>query len=48
MIIGSDSSCINAALPSASALVPLDIMGVDRTVSAPADIGAYESIIFEE
>ena len=48
MIIGSDSACINAALPSASALVPLDIMGVDRTVSAPADIGAYESVIFEE
>lgn len=45
MIIGQNSAANSQALPSSTATVPLDILG--KTRANPADIGAYEHIIFE-
>ena len=44
LIIGENSDANGNALESA--LIPLDILGVIRTI--PADIGAYQHITFEE
>lgn len=44
LIIGANSDANGNALESA--LIPLDILGVTRTI--PADIGAYQHITFEE
>jgi len=44
--IGEASVAINAANLGAAALVPLDILGVDRTQEP--DLGAYQHIVFEE
>jgi len=46
LIIGEESSANNAANPTTANEVPLDILGVDRTISP--DIGAYQSIEFED
>ncbi len=46
LIIGEDSAANGLASPSGTALSPLDIMGVTR--SNPADLGAYEHVVFEE
>ncbi len=43
-IIGEMSDAINSANGAFSALVPLDILGMDRTTQP--DIGAYQHIIF--
>jgi hypothetical protein len=45
LIIGEDSEGNGQAATSGSLLVPLDLLGVPR--NNPADIGAYEHIIFE-
>lgn len=45
-IIGEKSGVINKADQNAAMRVPLDILGVNRTIEA--DIGAYQHIIFEE
>jgi len=46
MAIGDTSPCVNQGDLNTALLVPLDILGVDRT-SAP-DLGAYQHIIFDE
>lgn len=46
LIIGQESSGIDKADAAASVLVPLDLLGVDRTTNP--DIGAYQHIIFED
>lgn len=46
LIIGENSDCIGQAAISGSTQVPLDILGKNR--ANPADIGAYEHMIFEE
>ncbi|MDV7188584.1 hypothetical protein R3X25_14955 [Lutibacter sp. TH_r2] len=46
LIIGENSEANGNALETASNLIPLDILGVTRTI--PADIGAYQHITFEE
>jgi hypothetical protein len=43
--IGQNNTGINKALQSSSLLVPLDILGTDRTISP--DIGAYQHITFQ-
>ena len=45
-IIGDESDAIEKANAQGSLQVPLDILGVTRTI--PADIGAYQHITFEE
>jgi hypothetical protein len=45
-IIGEKSDANTNADKSAASNVPLDILGINRTVSP--DIGAYQHIIFEE
>ena len=45
-IIGQDSEAINIADSNGAALVPFDILNIDRTTTP--DIGAYQHIIFEE
>lgn len=44
--IGQNSAGINNADSSASILIPIDILGVDRTLTP--DVGAYQHIIFED
>lgn len=44
-IIGQDNDGINKALLNSSLLIPLDILGTDRTASP--DIGAYQHITFQ-
>ena len=46
LFIGENSEAIGKSLPEGTLLSPLDILGVTRT--NPADIGAYQHIIFEE
>jgi len=46
LLIGDSSPCINQGEISTALLVPLDILGVDRT-NAP-DLGAYQHVRFEE
>jgi len=46
LIIGENSDCIGQAAASGTSQVPFDILG--KTRANPADIGAYEHIIFEE
>ena len=46
LIIGENSDCIGQANTTGTTQVPLDILG--KTRANPADIGAYEHIIFEE
>lgn len=46
LIIGEESPGINMADQSSANLIPLDVLGIDRTTSP--DIGAYQHIIFEE
>jgi len=43
--IGQDNDGINHALHSAALLVPLDILGINRTTSP--DIGAYQHVTFQ-
>jgi hypothetical protein len=45
-IIGEESDAVNKADTNASLLIPLDILGIDRTINP--DIGAYQHIIFEK
>ncbi len=45
LIIGENSAAIQKALPQGTLFAPYDILGVLRTL--PADIGAYQHIIFE-
>lgn len=45
LIIGENSDCIGQASTTGTLQVPLDILG--KTRENPADIGAYEHIIFE-
>ena len=46
LIIGEESEANAQANAAGTSLVPLDIMGVSR--SNPADLGAYEHVVFEE
>jgi len=46
LIIGENSDCVGQASVSGTTQVPLDILG--KTRGNPADIGAYEHIIFGE
>lgn len=46
LFIGENSEAIGKSLLEGTLLSPLDILGVTRT--NPADIGAYQHIIFEE
>ena len=46
MAIGDTSPCINQGNPATALLVPLDILGVDRT--AAPDLGAYQHITFNQ
>ena len=45
LIIGENSQGIQKANTQASSIVPYDILGIERAI--PADIGAYQHIIFE-
>ncbi|MFD0763203.1 hypothetical protein ACFQZW_14020 [Lutibacter aestuarii] len=45
LIIGENSKGIQKATTQATSIVPYDILGIQRTM--PADIGAYQHIIFE-
>ncbi len=46
LIIGSESPVVNFGNPSIAQEVPLDILGINRTLSP--DAGAYQNIIFED
>lgn len=46
LIIGVNSDAVGQAQASGSSTVPTDILGIYRT--PPADIGAYQHIVFEE
>ena len=46
LIIGTNSDANGKALEENSTVIPLDILGVSRSI--PADIGAYQHITFEE
>ncbi len=45
--IGEASAANGTADPAFSALFPIDLLGIDRSTTAP-DMGAYESMVFPE